>query len=138
MDAALFNLWRYWMEDTHGFKVSEPEPYVWIPMSEERRHDRLFAHCEEREPVTRLNFESFDHNTRQTQHRVRFVPTGECEQIEPYLLTHFGGTNVYTSMEPELGYAMTNRSQAHQPMGYMASNWSIPRGLAPVRSAMRS
>ena len=136
VDTAIFKLWRHWIEANHGFQVMDPTSFVWIPATEERRHDQLFSHSHERDAVTRLSFESFNERTHETEHRVRFVPTEEIDQIENILTRHFGGTNIFVSMAAESGYAINTRSQ-NEP-SYIASNWSMPRGFAPARSAIRS
>ena len=136
VDAAIFKLWRHWVESNHGFQVMDATNFVWVPLAEERRHDQLFSHCVEREEVTRLSFESFNERTHTTEHRARFVPTDEMEKVEKILTQHFGGKDIFVSIEAEPGYAITTRSQT--TLSYMASNWSMPRGFAPARSAIRS
>lgn len=136
IDASIFKLWRHWMEDNHGFQVMDADPYVWVPTVEERRHDNLFEHCNDREEVTRLSFESFNERTHETEHRVRFVPADQSEALENILTQHFSGKDIFVSIEADTGSAITTRDP--RKPSYIAPSWSIPRGFAPVRSAIRS
>ena len=138
VDAALFEFWRHWMEHRHDFQISYTEQYVWIPFHEESRHHQVFTHCKDRKQVTRLGFASFNEETQQTEHRARFVATEDLDQVTGLLKQHFGGPQIHTAVDTMDGYAITTRSRHNPTAAYIASSWSMPRGFAPVRSAMRS
>ncbi len=73
VDAEYFDLWRIAMRERHGLQISDWQTLLWLPLSEYRRHARLFARQGPVRDVTRLELSHFDPRDRRTHHTTRYV-----------------------------------------------------------------
>ncbi|NKC01025.1 MAG: hypothetical protein GKR90_21370 [Pseudomonadales bacterium] len=133
IDAETFELWQFFVSQNYDYQVLTQQPCVWIPDEEQRRHDQVFSHAPLNSEVTKVAIECFDHDTQLTEHKIRFVPTDELDPILERLTKHFSKPQRYATTELQAGGAISL-----QNADYIAPSWSIPRGFAPVRSAILS
>jgi hypothetical protein len=133
IDAETFALWQFFVEEKHGYQILTQRPCLWVPDEEQRRHDKVFSHAPLNTEVTKISVECFDQGSQLTEHKVRFVPADELERILERLTRHFSKPGLYATTELQSGAAISL-----QHSDYVAPSWSMPRGFAPVRSAIRS
>lgn len=136
VEQAVYELWRHLMETRHGFTTLAGQSCVWIPEAEAVAHEELFDHLPFRLPTSRLRFCRYSDETSAPVVQTRFVPTAETEQVVPHILGHLGAED--TALELDTGVAYSNQPPPRVEAHYMALSCSMPRGLAPSRSTIRS
>ena len=136
VDSQVFDLWQFLLQNRHGFTVVSKQPCLWIPDQERRRQDQ-FDHSPYQQAVQRLTFECYDQATGITETHTRFVAEEDLDLVTDILLGHLSKDDHFTTLNNAEGEALSSMDST-PVAGYMASSWSMPRGLAPVRSAIRS
>ncbi len=141
VDQQVFALWRSYMEQHHGFTILSAHNCVWLPHEECERHATLLSHIKFRARVDHLAFESYQPALGTTEIRNRFVAEETKDLVLTRLRDHFEGEETLTDLQVTKGLALSetdSEAPAQLSADYIPPSWSIPRGLAPVRSAMRS
>ena len=138
IDQQIFSLWECLMSHHHGFAVATQQACVWVPQAERQRHQQVFDRVKHSQAVSRLAFECYDQDSGISQTKVRFVPREEQDQLVDLLMSHLGGAQEFTTLTVAEGEALSNDQRGLREPGYNAPSWSMPRGFAPVRSAIRS
>ena len=138
IDRQVFTLWKHYVEHRHGLRVKAPLSCVWVPADEVRRQDRLFAAAAHRCSVQKLCFECYDAKSGITEEKTRFVPEEDVDAMVDRLMQHLSRNCDFTTLTMASGEAIATHTTAPPAKTHSEFSWSIPRGFAPVRSAMRS
>lgn len=144
IDALLFDQWREQAQAKPGYEILKTQPCIWIPTNEQRRREPLFARRHQPTDVIKINMECYDAATATSEQRIRFVPAEQFDVVVNRLTDRLAHQGRYVTTEIDTGTAIVCLShtalnrETFSPTAHIASSWSIPRGFAPVRSAIRS
>ncbi len=89
VEMATYSLWQYFMQNRHGFSVTEVFPCIWLPKRQTEQHERLFEHAGFKQSVSKLTLESFDENLGINQSQTRFVVTEDLAAVSARLEHHW-------------------------------------------------
>lgn len=89
VEMATFSLWRYFMQNKHGFSVVEVFPCIWLPQQQTQQHQQVFEHVGFKQSVSKLTLEAFDENLGINQSQTRFIATRDLEAVSARLESHW-------------------------------------------------
>ena len=89
VDMATFSLWQYFMQNRHGFSVTEVFPCIWLPQTQAEQQERLFEHAGFKQSVSKLTLESFDESLGINQSQTRFVAARDLAAVSARLEHHW-------------------------------------------------
>lgn len=144
IDATVFDEWRTEAETQRGYAILATSRCIWIPANEQRRRESRIAASNRPTDVVRLSIECYDADNGSIEQTIRFVSADQQEPVINKLTNLLSRSGVYTTTEIYPGTAIffqglsTRQANARAASNHIASSWSMPRGFAPVRSAIRS
>ncbi len=107
VDHSEYSLWRFLLEEKHHLNVLGQQACVWVPEEQHRRNENLFSHTAYRQSVSRVIHQCFDEPNGVTEHRVRYVPTRELDDVAAILEAHFVKQHDYSVLDIEAGAAIS-------------------------------
>ena len=144
IDTTRFDQWCEHAQAKRGYEILKTQAYIWIPTNEQRRREPLFTRRHHATDLFRVNMECFDSATATSQQKIRFVAAEQLDFFVNQMTDRLALDGLYVTTEIDSGTAITCLSHAalnrdkSSPTAHIASSWSIPRGFAPLRSAIRS
>lgn len=89
VEMATFSLWRYFMQNKHGFSVAEVFPCIWLPQEQTQQHQQVFEHAGFNQSVSKLTLEVFDESLGINQSQTRFIATRDLATVSVQLENHW-------------------------------------------------
>ena len=84
-----FELWKYMMQNKHGFLVTDVSVSIWVDFDEYERLNAIYEQAADGEAVLQLIF--FVYSDQEAMHYqvVRYVPMAQSDTVKEILLKHF-------------------------------------------------
>jgi len=88
VELELFKLWKYMMQNRHGFEVEDLSLCLWIAEDRFERNRKLYEASGRIEEVDRVQVLIFDQNHGFCHTTSRYVPTADTSKFQEILLSH--------------------------------------------------